>query len=173
MWMVLITVSYTVSLTSIRKSSDTHLLDRIPCIYLSIPLYNYKGFDFTCVKYINSLFLVGKSSPRFSLQRNTENSIWHLGYTWNIVVWYLRFSSDLNIWITGNSLSCVQIWKMFHMWKIENSYFIWEHFSPDSQNSKSQNSKSHIRIPSKHSWWKYREFQSPSMTICGKILYCL
>jgi len=42
--MVLITASYTMSQTSIRSSSGT-LSDLIPWIYLSLPLYNRKGFD--------------------------------------------------------------------------------------------------------------------------------
>ena len=42
--MVLIPVSYTVSWTSIHSSSGT-LSDLIPSIYLSLPLYNHKGFD--------------------------------------------------------------------------------------------------------------------------------
>ena len=42
--MVLITTSYTVSWTSIYNSSDT-LSDLIPWTYLSLPLYNHKGFD--------------------------------------------------------------------------------------------------------------------------------
>ena len=42
--MVLIPVSCTMSWTSIHSSSDT-LLDLIPWIYLSLPLYNHKGFD--------------------------------------------------------------------------------------------------------------------------------
>ena len=42
--MVLITASCTVSWTSIHSSSGT-LSHLIPCIYLSLPLYNSKGFD--------------------------------------------------------------------------------------------------------------------------------
>ena len=42
--MVLITASCTMSWTSIHCSSGT-LLDTIPWIYLSLPLYNCKGFD--------------------------------------------------------------------------------------------------------------------------------
>ena len=42
--MVLITASYTMSRTSIHSSSVT-LSDLIPWIYLSLPLYNRKGFD--------------------------------------------------------------------------------------------------------------------------------
>ena len=41
---VLITASCTMSQTSIHSSSGT-LSDRIPWIYLSLPLYNHKGFD--------------------------------------------------------------------------------------------------------------------------------
>ena len=42
--MVLITASCTMSQTSVHSSSDT-LSDLIPWIYLSLPLYNRKGFD--------------------------------------------------------------------------------------------------------------------------------
>ena len=42
--MVLITASHTMSQTSIHSSSGT-LSDIIPRIYLSLPLYNCKGFD--------------------------------------------------------------------------------------------------------------------------------
>ena len=42
--MVLITASCTMSRTSIHSSSGT-LSDLIPWIYLSLPLYNHKGFD--------------------------------------------------------------------------------------------------------------------------------
>ena len=42
--MVLITASYTVSWTSIHSSSGI-LSDLIPWTYLSLPLYNRKGFD--------------------------------------------------------------------------------------------------------------------------------
>ena len=42
--MVLITASCTMSQTSIPSSSGT-LSDLIPWIYLSLPLYNHKGFD--------------------------------------------------------------------------------------------------------------------------------
>ena len=42
--MVLLPVSCTMSWTSIHSSSDT-LSDLIPWIYLSLPLYNHKGFD--------------------------------------------------------------------------------------------------------------------------------
>ena len=42
--MVLITVSYTMSQTSVHSSSSA-LSDLIPWIYLSLPLCNYKGFD--------------------------------------------------------------------------------------------------------------------------------
>ena len=42
--MVLIPVSCTMSRTSIHSSSGT-LSDLIPSIYLSLPLYNPKGFD--------------------------------------------------------------------------------------------------------------------------------
>ena len=41
---ILITASYTMSRTSVHSSSGT-LSDLIPWIYLSLPLYNYKGFD--------------------------------------------------------------------------------------------------------------------------------
>ena len=42
--MVLITASSTISPTSVHSSSGT-LSDLIPWIYLSLPLYNRKGFD--------------------------------------------------------------------------------------------------------------------------------
>ena len=42
--MVLITASCIMLRTSVHTSSDT-LSDRIPWIYLSLPLYNHKGFD--------------------------------------------------------------------------------------------------------------------------------
>ena len=42
--MVLIPASYTVLQTSMHSSSGT-LSAPIPCIYLSLPLYNHKGFD--------------------------------------------------------------------------------------------------------------------------------
>ena len=42
--MVLITASCTMSRTSVHSSSGT-LSDLIPWIYLSLPLYNHKGFD--------------------------------------------------------------------------------------------------------------------------------
>ena len=42
--MILITVSCTMLQTSFQSSSGT-LSDLIPWIYLSLPLYNYKGFD--------------------------------------------------------------------------------------------------------------------------------
>ena len=42
--MVLITASYTMSLISVHSSWGT-LSDLIPWIYLSLPLYNRKGFD--------------------------------------------------------------------------------------------------------------------------------
>ena len=42
--LVLITASHTMSWTSIHSSSDT-LSDLIPCIYLSLLLYNLKWFD--------------------------------------------------------------------------------------------------------------------------------
>ena len=41
---VLFTASCTMSRTSVHSSSDT-LSDLIPGIYLSLPLYNCKGFD--------------------------------------------------------------------------------------------------------------------------------
>ena len=43
--MVLISVSCTMLQTSVHSSSGT-LSDLIPLIYLSLPLYNCKGFDF-------------------------------------------------------------------------------------------------------------------------------
>ena len=43
-WMVLIAASCTMSWTSLHSSSST-LSDLIPWIYLSLPLYNPKGFD--------------------------------------------------------------------------------------------------------------------------------
>ena len=46
LWMVLITASYTMSQTSVHSSSGT-LSDLIPWIYLSLPLYNCKGFYFS------------------------------------------------------------------------------------------------------------------------------
>ena len=48
--MVSITASCTMSRTSIHSSSGT-LSDLIPWIYLSLPLYNHKGFDLshTCM----------------------------------------------------------------------------------------------------------------------------
>ena len=42
--MVLITASYTMSWTSVSNSSSS-LSDLVPWIYLSLPLYNHKGFD--------------------------------------------------------------------------------------------------------------------------------
>ena len=42
--MVLISASYTISWTSVHSFSGT-LSDLIPWIYLSLPLYNHKGFD--------------------------------------------------------------------------------------------------------------------------------
>ena len=42
--MVLIPASYTMSRTCVHGSSST-LPDLIPRIYLSLPLYNHKGFD--------------------------------------------------------------------------------------------------------------------------------
>ena len=41
---ILIPASYTMSRTSIHSSSGT-LTDLIPWIYLSLPMYNHKGFD--------------------------------------------------------------------------------------------------------------------------------
>ena len=43
--MVLITASYTISRTSSIVLQALCLSDLIPCIYLSLPLYNCKGFD--------------------------------------------------------------------------------------------------------------------------------
>ena len=48
------------------------LSDRIPWIYLSLPLYNHKCFYFACVKYANSLFHAGKSSPRLFSKKYRE-----------------------------------------------------------------------------------------------------
>ena len=42
--MVLITTPYTMLKTSVHSSSGT-LSDLIPWIYLSLPLYNHRGFD--------------------------------------------------------------------------------------------------------------------------------
>ena len=50
--MVLITASYTVLQTSIHSSSDT-LSDLILWIYLSLPLYNQKGFDLGHIKWFS------------------------------------------------------------------------------------------------------------------------
>ena len=44
LWMTLVTTICTVLQTSIHSSSYT-LSDVIPWIYLSLPLYNHKGFD--------------------------------------------------------------------------------------------------------------------------------
>ena len=43
--MILIPASCTMSQASVHISSGTHLSDLIPWIYLSLPLYNHKGFD--------------------------------------------------------------------------------------------------------------------------------
>ena len=43
LWMVLITASCIISWTSVCSSSG-NLSDLIPWIYLSLPLYNFKGF---------------------------------------------------------------------------------------------------------------------------------
>ena len=45
MGMVLIPVSCTVSQTSVHSSSGTLSIKSNPLIYLSLPLYNQKGFD--------------------------------------------------------------------------------------------------------------------------------
>ena len=45
LWMILITACCTVSCTSIHSSSGTLYIRSIPWLYLSLPLYNHKGFD--------------------------------------------------------------------------------------------------------------------------------
>ena len=58
--MVLITTSCIMSHTSIHSSSGT-LSDLVPWIYLSLPLYNHKGFDLGYMKGNQSWIFIGRA----------------------------------------------------------------------------------------------------------------
>ena len=71
LWMVLITAFYTVLWTSILSSSGTlSIYALIPWIYLSLPLYNCKGFD------LGHTWMVVFFPTFFSLSLNFARSSW-------------------------------------------------------------------------------------------------
>ena len=79
LWMVLISLSWTMSWTSIHSSSGT-LSVLIPWMYFSLPLYNHKGFNLshTWMVLWFSHFLQFKSE--FG---NKEFMIWALVSSWS------------------------------------------------------------------------------------------
>ena len=84
--MILITAFCTMSWTSVYSSSGT--LDLIPRIYLSLPLFNHKGFVFDLV--IFPYFLQFKSE--FG---NKEFMIWATVSSWSCFCWPYRASPSL------------------------------------------------------------------------------
>ena len=150
------------------------LSDRIFWMYLSLPLYNHKGLDLTCVKYINALFQLEKSSPKLSSEKYREL---YLLYGKYMKYSCLMFDCLAQILIS-ESLKILYFMhtnlENFHMWIAEVSYFTWEHFFQDFQMWNTQNSTSHNRrLSFKLSWWKCKILHGSSMKICGQIQYCL
>ena len=86
--MILIPASCTMSWTSIPSSSGT-LLDLIPWMYFSPPVYNHKGFDLGNIwmAYGFPYFLQFKSE--FG---NKEFMIWATVSSWSCFGWFYRFS---------------------------------------------------------------------------------
>ena len=143
-------------------------------MYLSLPLNNQKRLDYTCVKYINALFNLEKSAPKLSSEKYREL---YLLYGKYMKYSCLMFDCLAQILIC-ESLKIIYFMRTnmeeFHMWIIEISYFIWEHFSQDFQMWNTQNSTSHNRrLSFKLSWWKCKILHGSSMKICGQIQYCL
>ena len=88
LWMVLITVSYAMSRTSVHSSSDT-LSDLIPWLYLSLPLYNCKGFDLGCTWIVWCFPLLSFFSFFFLKSEfgNKEFMIWATVSSWSCFCW--------------------------------------------------------------------------------------
>ena len=153
---VLTTASCTISQTSTHWCSGT-LSNKICWMYLSLPLYNHKGLDFTCVKYINALFHVKKFLHRLSSKKYRKLYLLYGKYMKYSCLMLDQLGQILISESLKFSFSCIKIWKKIHMQIIEISYFIWDYFSQDFRMWNTQNSKSHNRSPSfKLSWWKYR-----------------
>ena len=100
-------------------------------MYLSLPLNNQKRLDYTCVKNINALFNLEKSAPKLSSEKYREL---YLLYGKYMKYSCLMFDCLAQILIC-ESLKIIYFMRTnmeeFHMWIIEISYFIWEHFSQD------------------------------------------
>ena len=139
---VLTTASCTISQTSTHWCSGT-LSNKICWMYLSLPLYNHKGLDFTCVKYINALFHVKKFLHRLSSKKYRKLCLLYGKY---IKYSCSMFDCLVQILISESLkilyIMCTNLEK-FHMWIIEISYFIWNYFSQDFWMWNTQNSKSH------------------------------
>ena len=94
--MVLTTASCTMSWTSIHSSSGT-LSDLIPWIYLSLPLYNHKGFDLghTWMDYIHTTNYSSGFPYFLQFQSefvNKEFMIWATVSSWSCFCWLYRAS---------------------------------------------------------------------------------
>ena len=98
--------SCTMSWTSIHSSLDT-LSDLIPWIYLSLPLYNRKGFDlgYTWMVYGFPYFLQFQSE--FG---NKEFMIWATVSSWSCCCCLYRASKSLTEKNTINLISVLTIW---------------------------------------------------------------
>ena len=105
--MVLITASCTISQTSIHSSLAFHLTDLIPWIYLSLPLYNHKGFD------LGHTWMVWWFSPLslfISEFGNKEFMIWATVSSWSCFCWLYRASPSLAAKNIINLILVLTIW---------------------------------------------------------------
>ena len=84
--MILVTASYTMSWTSVHSSSGT-LLDLIPWINFSFPLYNHKRFDLGHTWMVKWFSLVLQFKSEFG---NKEFMIWAIVSSWSCFCWLHR-----------------------------------------------------------------------------------
>ena len=99
--MVLIPVSFTMSGTSVHSSSGT-LSDLIPWIYLSLLIYNHKGFDLGHTWMVFPTF--------FNLSLKKEVMIWATVSSRSCFCWLYRASPSL---AAKNMINLISMWTIW------------------------------------------------------------
>ena len=103
--MVLIPSSCTMSQTSIHSSSGT-LWDLISWIYLSLPLYNHKGFDLGHTWMVQSFPYFFQFKSEFC----NREFIWATVSSWSCFCWLYRASPSLAVKNIIRLISVLTIW---------------------------------------------------------------
>ena len=125
--MVLINASCSVSRTSIHSSSGTLLPDLIPWIYLSLPLYNRKGFDLGHTWMATELNWMASDFPYFLQFKsefcNKELMIWATASSWSCFYWLYRASSSS---VAKNIINLILAWTIWWCPSVELSLVLLE-----------------------------------------------